>query len=495
MAAIKGQPVQGGKDPKNDLSPPALRKRHRPSNETPTTFFFGNRNEHDIEGKYVRIIAENEGSLTKVNPIILEKILDNVASGHTDCRRNKDGQISFKTKTAQQAKKLIGKKTLQISPTEQIVVEFSLIDSLNCSRGTVFGTDLLNIPIEGENGLLPHLKKYGVVAIEGIKTRGKDGQLDFRGLHVLTFDMREPPEEIRVGFLKYTVKKWIPSPMKCQFCLDYGHTKNRCKKGIKLCRKCDNPEHEGQCQTIKCHVCLPPKDDHESFAAVCPRMKKEKKICQEKVARNISYAEAKKVVEDEVELEFSKALRQGISGNREEIDKIDLEQKEADLILEELKRKVEKLKQTREEIKRLRAEEEELTIQNSELASGLEFPEEDSEMQYDSANENEGYFDSQLSVTETSSKSAPEYVTTTTEKPKPVPAKNKPPTETKQKTYDLRNQNVPKIVTAEIFKKLSEDNVVEYQKIASANPTSRPHYIKNSNGKITICAPPVFSPR
>jgi len=126
-----GQPVQGRTEiiANDDQSPPALRKRFRPSNETSTTFFFGNRNEHDTEGKYVRIVGETEGSLTEINPIVLEKILDNVASGHTDCRRNKDGQISFKTKTALQAKNLLGKKNLQISPTKSIVVEFSLIDS------------------------------------------------------------------------------------------------------------------------------------------------------------------------------------------------------------------------------------------------------------------------------------------------------------------------------------------------------------------------------
>jgi hypothetical protein len=492
MSADTGQPVQGrkGTNQNNDPSPPAVRKRFRHSNETPTSFFFGNRNEHDTEGKYVRITGETEGSLTKINPIVLEKILDNIATGHSDCRRNKNGQISFKTKTAQQAKNLIGKRNLQISPTEMITVEFSMIDSLNCSRGTVFGTDLLNIPIDGENGLLPHLKKDGVIAIEGIKTRGKDGNLDFRGLHVLTFDMREPPEEIKVGFLKYTVKKWIPSPMKCQYCLDYGHTKNRCEKGIKLCRKCDKAEHEGQCETVKCHVCLPPKDDHESFSAVCPRMKKEKKICQEKVARNITFAEAKKIVEDEGNLEFASALRQGMNDNRQEINKIDLEQKEADLILEELRRKVDRLKKTREEIQRLRAEEADLITQNSDLAYGLEFPVDDSEMLFDSANENNEDSQSQLSIIGASLESAQSSAPTTFEKSKPVSITTKQSTQTNPKTYELRNQNVPKLVTAEIYRTFNEATLAQYKKFANANPNIQPHF-KNLNGKISFC-PPVF---
>jgi hypothetical protein len=488
MAANPGHSHQMG-NLNDDRSPPAVRKRFRQSNENPTAYFFGNPNESNIEGKYVRITGETKESLIGINPIVLTRILDNLAAGFTDCRRNRDGQITFMSRNAQQAKNLIGKKKLQISPTNTIVVEFSMIDSLNCSRGTIFGSDLVNIPIDGEDALLPHLKKDGVIAIERIKTRGKDGNLEFRGLHVLTFDRRNPPPEIKVGFLNYTVKEWIPSPMKCQFCLEFGHTKNRCSKGIKLCRKCNNTEHEDQCHVIKCHSCHPPNDVHESFSANCPVMKKEKRICQEKVARNVSFPEARKIVEEELKNGFVDALRKGINENREEINKIDEEQKIAEMVLEELQRKVEKLKKTKQMIQQLRQQESELLTQNSEMAYGLEFTDDDSEMQFESENEDES--DSQTVITETPLENEQKKTTSVTEKlnQKRVSVENR---SFSPKKYDLRNSNAPKIVTAEIHNKFNEATITQYNKFVTANPRVAPHYIKSPNGKFTICGP-VFS--
>jgi len=496
MSAGDGQKDPGDitmTDWNDNRSPKVIRKRQKRNIDVTGEFFPNETNRKNLEGKYVRMTGPKKENLKDLNPILLERLLNNLASGFSDCRRNRDGQVTFMTKNANQARALIGKRNLQISPTQTIEVEFSLIESLNSSRGTIFGADLVNIPIEGEDALLPHLKKFGVSQIERIKTRGKDGQLEFRGLHVLTFDSRNLPEEISVGFLKYTVKEWVPSPMKCQFCLEFRHTKNRCPNNIKLCKKCNNIEHEDDCQVQKCHHCSPPNDAHESFSRNCPVMKMEKKICSEKVARNITFKEARKLVEDQVNIDFSNALRTGMEENRKEINKIDKEQKEAEMIVEELQRKIEKLKQTRAIIKKLREEQEELLTQNSELSFGLEFevPEEN-ETDFDSNDDDD---DEALDTSQstTTSTPLPKNLTSTASKQQHTGAIPKTKidiklaTEEKIKKYELRNTSVPKKVTSEMLNKLNETDAALYKKFVNENPKVKPYYLKNASGKLTFC--------
>jgi hypothetical protein len=495
MAAKYGQKDPGGviMDWNDDKSPQVVRKRHKRNIDITTEIFSNDKRGQNFEGKYVRMTGPTKESLKDVNPIVLTRILNDMASGFSDCRRNREGQVSFMTKNASQAKALIGKRNLQIGPTQTIEVEFSFIESLNCSRGTIFGHDLVNIPIEGDDALLPHLKKFGVSKIERIKTRGKDGHLDFRGLHVLTFDTRNLPSEITVGFLKYTVKEWVPSPMKCQFCLAFGHTKNRCTSGIKLCRKCNNAEHADECHMEKCHHCSPPGDEHESFSRNCPVMKKEKRICEEKVARNISFKEARKLVEDQTNNDFSSALRRGTDENRLAINNIDEEQKEAELILEELQRKVEKLKQTRAMIQELRQQQADLITQNSELAYGLEFNDfEDDEMESNLIEEDD-IVESQITEINTP---RPSNLTTTISESqqtstgtiqKRTVAEIKAATEKKNKNYELRSTNIPKKVTEEMFIKFNETDAAQYRKFVKANPKVKPYYVKDASGKINFC--------
>lgn len=490
MAARNGQQKPGGATMSNwtdDQSPQVLRKRFRRDNDLSSALFNTDRNGPNNEGKYVRMTGTKE-SLSEINPIILTRIITDLASGFSDCRRNRDGQITFMTKNASQARKIIGKRNLQISPSQTIEVEITMIESLNCSRGTIFGSDLIKIPIdEDENSLLPNLKEYGVTAIEKIKTRGRDGNLDFLGLHVLTFDTRNVPTEVMVGFLHFSVKEWVPSPMKCQFCLEFGHTKNRCSKNVKLCRKCNNPEHEDQCHEIKCHHCLPPSDKHESFSMMCPVMKKEKRICQEKVARGISFAQARKIVENDANIDFANALKKGMNDNREAIQNIDEEQRLAEAILEELQRKVEKLQLTQQMIMELKAKEADLTIQNLELAHGLELPEVEDEVEMESQSEND---DEESDTSATTSINTSQKKTL---KKKPTAMQKRMSSENKpvklQKTHDLRMSNVPKMVTKEIYHKLNETAIAQYNKFANANPKVIPHYVKSSTGKITFCAP------
>jgi hypothetical protein len=262
-------------------------------------------------GLYVQITSNSETKIGDVNAIVMERWLQDNFSGYSDCRRSRDGNLVLLTKTKQQAEISTSITEIQTGPEKRIPVSVKLMANLNTCKGTIFGSDLLKIPLEGPDGLLEYLSANGVANIERLKTRSKNGNLEEMGLHVLTFNNRRHPTEVKVGYLNYSVKTWYPSPLKCQHCLEFGHTKNRCGKQIIRCKKCSNEIHDGDCSS-KCFHCDPPKDHHSAFSRDCPVMKHEVDICRLKVDQNISFKAAREQLAPQRGRNYAEAVKSGL---------------------------------------------------------------------------------------------------------------------------------------------------------------------------------------
>lgn len=263
-------------------------------------------------GMYVQISTTSNTKISDINAIIIERWLQENFCGYSDCRRSRDGSLILLTRTKKQADVGVFIKEIQVGPENRIPVIIKKVDNLNTCKGTIFGSDLLKIPLEGECGLLACLNEQNIVNVERIKTRDRTGRLDDFGLHVLTFNNRQQPEEVKVGYLKYSVKKWYPSPLKCQKCLSFGHTKNRCEKDVQLCKKCSKEAHDGNC-TMKCIHCDAPKDAHSAFSRDCPVMRHEIEVCRVKEDQNISFKAAREQLAPQIGRNYADALKGGHS--------------------------------------------------------------------------------------------------------------------------------------------------------------------------------------
>ena len=113
--------------------------------------------------------------------------------------------------------------------------------------------------------------------------------------YFLTFCMPSLPAYIKVGFERVPIKLYIPSPLRCFKCQQYGHTKDRCDKG-KVCAKCAQSDH-GDEPCAGPHSCVNCKGAHPSFSKSCPTWIKESAIQQIKTERKIPFFEARKLVE------------------------------------------------------------------------------------------------------------------------------------------------------------------------------------------------------
>ena len=195
-----------------------------------------------------------------------------------------DDSLLLKSKNEKQTDRLL--KATYFGDEECSVVK---ADKLNESKGTIYAHDLIDL---SEEEVVWWLKEYGVVGVRRITKRVGPRTLN-TPLLILTFDRPECPTHLNFDYISYEVRCYIPNPLICLQCGQYGHVAVKCKAQA-VCLKCGQGKHEGECAT-KCIHCS--SESHTCLSRVCTKWQKEKAICEIKVKEDISYAQARRVYE------------------------------------------------------------------------------------------------------------------------------------------------------------------------------------------------------
>ncbi|GBN65751.1 hypothetical protein AVEN_24890-1 [Araneus ventricosus] len=172
------------------------------------------------------------------------------------------------------------------------IVTVSPHATLNSSKGVITCGELLNVPTEE---ILKELQGQGVCHVRRISIQ-RDGQLLNTKHLILTFDSTKLPENIKAGYIRLSLRTYIPNPLRCFQCQRFGHSKTSCR-GTLTCARCAEVGHEStNCtRTEKCVNC---KGEHTSFSRNCSAWKQEKEIISTKI-KQISYQEARKLIKSQ----------------------------------------------------------------------------------------------------------------------------------------------------------------------------------------------------
>jgi hypothetical protein len=154
------------------------------------------------------------------------------------------------------------------------------------ARGVIVGVgdDISNAEIISET--------EGVVTASRIY-KTQNGRRIETTAFLLTFDMKEPPEFVSLGYRRYRVREFNPPPTRCYHCQIYGHTAKSCRASV-TCPVCAGRHKYEDCDKKSQPKCANCSGNHSSAYKGCVKYKAAAVITQAAVKQGVSYAAAAK---------------------------------------------------------------------------------------------------------------------------------------------------------------------------------------------------------
>ncbi|GFV29829.1 uncharacterized protein TNCV_2082941 [Trichonephila clavipes] len=123
---------------------------------------------------------------------------------------------------------------------------------------------------------------------------------------------------IKVGYLNCKIRPYVPNPLRCFKCQRFGHSQTACR-GQLTCSRCTSVGHgSSDCSLeLKCVNCSHP---HSTDSKLCPKWKTEKEIQTFKTNKNISYLEARKLIDPQPSKTYAQVAKSITVNNSSQTD-------------------------------------------------------------------------------------------------------------------------------------------------------------------------------
>ncbi|GBO20924.1 hypothetical protein AVEN_266895-1, partial [Araneus ventricosus] len=240
----------------------------------------------------IKRISQTDENFGTVSPFLVEKAITGSVGIVSSTKLMRSGDLLVEVasrKQAQQILKLNSLSTIPVSVMPHL--------TLNTSKGVITCGRLLNLSNEE---ITQELSGQGVKDVRRINIR-RNGELIPTKHFILTFNTPRLPEYIKAGYVRCSVRPYIPNPLRCFKCQRFGHSKTSCR-GTLTCARCAVAGHErtGCTAAEKCVNC---QGTHTSFSRACPKWELEKEIVTLKFKNNISFPEARRLVKARTPIE------------------------------------------------------------------------------------------------------------------------------------------------------------------------------------------------
>ena len=280
-------------------------KRQRPDSddETEASTIFKST---DNFPRFLVIKSEEEQSITSLSPFIIEKQIESFIGTPKTVKKLKNKTLLVETTRRAQTENL-----LKVTKFFNMKVSVSEHRTLNTSKGIIKDRTLKS---ETEKDICEYLKSQGVIAVKRF-TFKKDHEVIETNTLLLTFNSITVPKTLRIFYQFVPVDIYVPNPLRCFNCQRFGHHESDCPIDYcSVCEKCGTGGFHhlaSACPNpVKCVNC---GINHLSRSNVCEVWKKEKEIMKIKVTRNLTYLEARKIVEHTPESTFSTIVQSAIA--------------------------------------------------------------------------------------------------------------------------------------------------------------------------------------
>lgn len=249
------------------------------------------------ESVYVFIEKVNEENIGRLHPMYVGHILHKKLNIQNITSIEKVGRnrIKVSLKNIIDANKLVMNPDL-ILENMRAYIPNNLLTRKGIIRGvdTMFNEEyLLNNIISSST--VTEVKRFK----RKINIDGEPTEIP-RQTILLTFEGNKLPANIEINSVLCPVVPYIQKVIQCYKCLRYGHVAIQCRSTTTLCINCSKEKINDQ------HTCRDPQDsfcmyckigNHKSIAKQCPIFEKQKKIKDYMANSNLTFIEAKKIIE------------------------------------------------------------------------------------------------------------------------------------------------------------------------------------------------------
>ena len=235
----------------------------------------------------IESLQENK-SITSLSPFLIQKVIQSISGEPESIKKlQRTNQLLIEVK-----KKAHAENLLRTTTFHDLKVRVYPHTSLNTSKGVIRCAELRDC---SEQEILDGTKQQGVTAVKRFKIR-RDSKLKDTNTFVFTFNTPTLPKTVKVAYFRVNVEIYIPNPLRCHHCQKYGHHEDRCSRDP-VCPNCGEMTSHSEKDCQKTPKCINCGQNHNANSKECQIWHKEKEILRVKFTRNISFAEARKIVE------------------------------------------------------------------------------------------------------------------------------------------------------------------------------------------------------
>jgi len=213
------------------------------------------------------------------SPIFIDNCLKKCIGPYKACAPLSNGNLIVTCSSAQHVKTLLSCTNLS-DGDKTVEVETSSLKPVG-AKG-----DIYNVPLEiSTDELVEGLVGQKVTFVKRFRFKCKEYS-EFRDSKsvFLQFSTADLPAEVKLGYLLFRVKQFIPKPLRCFKCNRFGHVASHCR-GRERCSNCGGEHKYSECNadTAKCPNC---GGNHSANDQICPRYQRETEILKLNLNQN-----------------------------------------------------------------------------------------------------------------------------------------------------------------------------------------------------------------
>ncbi|XP_071091229.1 uncharacterized protein [Haliotis cracherodii] len=196
------------------------------------------------------VISSSDDIPLKLNPFAISLGIKGVCGEVNNVTRLRSGSLLVECARRQQSDNLLKLKQFVNTP-----VVVSVHKTLNSCRGIV--RDRVRCLHDmSEEEIAAELQTQGVTAVKRFTKKKDDGTIIKLNTYLFTFALSSFPKSIKAGYFNIGVEVYVPNPLRCFKCQQFGHGAKFCRNNT-ACSRCGGAHEGSECtNTIKCANCI-----------------------------------------------------------------------------------------------------------------------------------------------------------------------------------------------------------------------------------------------